>query len=103
MRYWKEGILFGACAVACAAPLLFGSAAIGLGTVGLGFLGWGEIGMATALVAVAAGFFVRRRFKPVALNPAGVGCGCAPTSGCHASNACEVPTSTEMPAAALQR
>ena len=100
MLYWKQGLLFGACAVVCTAPLFFGSAAIGLGAAGLGFLGWGEMGTAAALVAVAAGFFVWRRFKPVELVSADVGCGCAPTSGCTGS-ACEVPATTPYAVAHL--
>ena len=92
MRYWKEGLLFGACAAACAAPLIFGSAAVGLGAAGLGFLAWGEIGMAAVLFLAVAGFFLLwRQFKAAGPVPADAGCGCAPASGCRTGSACDVP------------
>lgn len=94
MRYWKESLLFGACAAACAAPLVFGSVAVGLGAAGLGFLDWDEIGMVAALVAVGAGFFLWQRSRPAPLVSANAGCGCAPTAGCNTENACNVPEST---------
>jgi hypothetical protein len=93
MRYWKEGLVLGACAVACAAPFVLGSAAAGLGVAGLGFLGLGEIAMAVALALAGAGFFLwrRRRANPTGPDSA---CGCGPTSGCGAGNACDVPAPT---------
>ena len=92
MRYWKEGLLFGACALACAAPLLFGSAAVGLGVAGLGFLGLSERGMAAVIVAVGTGLFLWLKFKPAPLA-VGAGCGCARTAECNTGDARDISDS----------
>lgn len=95
MRYWKQGIVVGACAVACTAPLLFGTAAAGLGAAGLGLLGWGEVGMAAALAAVGGGFLVWRSWRtPSHADLAAAACGCAATAGCSTGSACDVPETT---------
>lgn len=96
MDYWKEGLLFGACAAACAAPVLFGSALVGLGAASIGGLGWGGVGMAAALVAVGAGFFLSQRFRPAPLVSAGAPCGCALIAGCSTGSTCDVPGSTTI-------
>lgn len=92
MRYGKRALVVGTCAAACAAPLLFGTAAA-VGAAGLGFLGWSEVGLAAVLVAAGAGFLLGQRFKlvrPAALN---TGCGCAPSAGCNTGSTCDLPSS----------
>lgn len=91
MRYWKEGLVFGACAAACAAPLLFGTAAAGLGAAGLGFLAWGEVGMLAAVAAVGVGLFLWRRTRRGRFARTGAACGC--DTRCSTDNACDLPAS----------
>lgn len=91
MKIWKAGLVTGACAAACAAPLAFAPLAAGLTFASAGLLGClTDVGGLAALALVAGGgvWFWQRR------SAAKRQCACSPDGGCNTATSCDIPSAT---------
>lgn len=93
MRFWKTGLVVGACAACCAAPLLLGSAMAAIGVAGLSFAEWGERWVAASLVGAGVLWLMWRRIRPFRRGAGSTGCGCGPNTCGPTGESCDVPIS----------
>ncbi len=85
MRFLKTGLVVGACAAACAAPMVLAPLIAGVTIAGASAAFAGELGFAALLLTGGGVFYIWQRRKAAKAQ-----CLCPPDGGCNTGPSCDV-------------
>ena len=87
MRFWKTSLVVGACAGACAAPMMLAQLVAGVTIAGAGAAFTGELGIAALILACGGVVYLWQRRKAAKAQ-----CACPADGGCNTRQSCVVGT-----------